>query len=267
MKEDSRDVERVFREEYGRAVSVLVRAFGDIDVAEDGCAGGLRHRVGALGGRGITSEPGRVDHHHGTKPDHRPRATRVVAGRPSGPGRAPPSTRRAGRGILGARRPSPLDLYVLPPGAGAGGPGRADAAPPRRAHDARDRPRLRPPGADNRAAHRPGQGKDPRRRHPLPRPEQRRAAGPSSASVGRHLSHLQRGVCGQRRGRVGARGPVQRSHASRKGPHDADARRTRSHRSPRAHAADRLAATALVPTARVRWSRCGTRTAASGTRN
>jgi RNA polymerase sigma-70 factor (ECF subfamily) len=36
MKEDSRDVERVFREEYGRAVSVLVRVFGDIDVAEDG---------------------------------------------------------------------------------------------------------------------------------------------------------------------------------------------------------------------------------------
>jgi RNA polymerase sigma-70 factor (ECF subfamily) len=29
------DVERVFREEYGRAVSVLVRVFGDIDVAED----------------------------------------------------------------------------------------------------------------------------------------------------------------------------------------------------------------------------------------
>src|SRR6516225_2798804 len=30
------DVERVFREEYGRAVSVLVRAFGDIDLSEEG---------------------------------------------------------------------------------------------------------------------------------------------------------------------------------------------------------------------------------------
>ena len=29
------DIERVFREEYGRAVSVLVRVFGDIDIAED----------------------------------------------------------------------------------------------------------------------------------------------------------------------------------------------------------------------------------------
>ena len=31
-----RDVERAFREEFGRAVSVLVRAFGDIDLAEEG---------------------------------------------------------------------------------------------------------------------------------------------------------------------------------------------------------------------------------------
>ena len=30
------EVERVFREEYGRAVSVLIRSFGDIDLAEDG---------------------------------------------------------------------------------------------------------------------------------------------------------------------------------------------------------------------------------------
>ena len=31
----SSEIERVFREEYGRAVSVLVRAFGDIDIAEE----------------------------------------------------------------------------------------------------------------------------------------------------------------------------------------------------------------------------------------
>jgi RNA polymerase sigma-70 factor (ECF subfamily) len=29
------EIERVFREEYGRAVAVLVRAFGDIDLAEE----------------------------------------------------------------------------------------------------------------------------------------------------------------------------------------------------------------------------------------
>jgi RNA polymerase sigma-70 factor (ECF subfamily) len=32
---DSSEIERVFREEYGRAVAVLVRAFGDIDIAEE----------------------------------------------------------------------------------------------------------------------------------------------------------------------------------------------------------------------------------------
>jgi RNA polymerase sigma-70 factor (ECF subfamily) len=32
--EDS-EIERVFRDEYGRAVAVMVRAFGDIDIAED----------------------------------------------------------------------------------------------------------------------------------------------------------------------------------------------------------------------------------------
>ena len=29
------EIERVFREEYGRAVAVLIRAFGDIDIAEE----------------------------------------------------------------------------------------------------------------------------------------------------------------------------------------------------------------------------------------
>ena len=32
---ESSEIERVFREEYGRAVAVLVRAFGDIDIAEE----------------------------------------------------------------------------------------------------------------------------------------------------------------------------------------------------------------------------------------
>jgi RNA polymerase sigma-70 factor (ECF subfamily) len=36
MEERAQSVEAVFRREYGRAVSVLVRAFGDIDLAEEG---------------------------------------------------------------------------------------------------------------------------------------------------------------------------------------------------------------------------------------
>ena len=38
------DIERVFREQYGRAVAVLVRAFGDIGLAEEAAqSGGLDH--------------------------------------------------------------------------------------------------------------------------------------------------------------------------------------------------------------------------------
>jgi RNA polymerase sigma-70 factor, ECF subfamily len=29
------DIERIYRQEYGRAVAVLARVFGDIDLAED----------------------------------------------------------------------------------------------------------------------------------------------------------------------------------------------------------------------------------------
>jgi RNA polymerase sigma-70 factor, ECF subfamily len=36
MEASALEIERVFRAEYGRAVSVLVRSFGDIDLAEDG---------------------------------------------------------------------------------------------------------------------------------------------------------------------------------------------------------------------------------------
>ena len=34
------EIERVFREQYGRAVAVLVRVFGDIDLAEEAVRGG-----------------------------------------------------------------------------------------------------------------------------------------------------------------------------------------------------------------------------------
>jgi len=34
----AQEIERVFRAEHGRAVSVLARVFGDLDVAEDAVA-------------------------------------------------------------------------------------------------------------------------------------------------------------------------------------------------------------------------------------
>ena len=59
------DVERVFREEYGRAVSVLVRAFGDIDLAEEGVQEAFAIAAARWPDRRPAAQPGRLDHHDG----------------------------------------------------------------------------------------------------------------------------------------------------------------------------------------------------------
>ena len=51
------DIERVFRAEYGRAVSVLVRAFGDIDLAEDAVQDAFTEAVRRWPGAGIPPSP------------------------------------------------------------------------------------------------------------------------------------------------------------------------------------------------------------------
>jgi RNA polymerase sigma-70 factor, ECF subfamily len=51
------DIERVFRAEYGRAVSVLVRAFGDIDLAEDAVQDAFAEAVRYWPGAGIPPSP------------------------------------------------------------------------------------------------------------------------------------------------------------------------------------------------------------------
>jgi len=51
------DIERVFRAEYGRAVSVLVGAFGDIDLAEDAVQDAFTEAVRRWPGVGIPPSP------------------------------------------------------------------------------------------------------------------------------------------------------------------------------------------------------------------
>ncbi len=51
------DIARVFREEYGRAVSVLVRAFGDIDLAEEGVQDAFTIAATQWPGRGLPPSP------------------------------------------------------------------------------------------------------------------------------------------------------------------------------------------------------------------
>ena len=51
------DIERVFREEYGRAVSVLVRVFGDIDIAEDAVQDAFARAVARWPADGLPPSP------------------------------------------------------------------------------------------------------------------------------------------------------------------------------------------------------------------
>ena len=73
------EIERVFREEYGRAVAVLVRVFGDIDVAEEAVQDAFAAARAAVAGDRAAAEPGRLDHHHRPQPGHRPAAPGGVA--------------------------------------------------------------------------------------------------------------------------------------------------------------------------------------------
>jgi predicted RNA polymerase sigma factor len=57
MQETARSVEAVFRQEYGRAVSVLVRAFGDIDLAEEGVQEAFAVATGRWAAEGFPPSP------------------------------------------------------------------------------------------------------------------------------------------------------------------------------------------------------------------
>jgi RNA polymerase sigma-70 factor (ECF subfamily) len=51
------EIERVFREQYGRAVSVLIRVFGDIDLAEEAVQDAFTTALARWPGRGIPPAP------------------------------------------------------------------------------------------------------------------------------------------------------------------------------------------------------------------
>ncbi len=54
---ESEDIERVFRQEHGRAVAVLVRSFGDIDLAEEAVQDAFAEAVRRWPERGLPSSP------------------------------------------------------------------------------------------------------------------------------------------------------------------------------------------------------------------
>ncbi len=246
------EIERVFRDEYGRAVSVLVRAFGDIDIAEDAVQDAFAQAVTQVAGYRPAAQPGRLDHHHGPQPGHRPAAPGGVPGRPAGRGGpaacgpgargGPARQRRTRGGGTRARRPAAPDLHLLPPGARRQRPGRADAAPARRAEHRGDSPRVPGVRADHGPAAGPGQGQDPGRPDPVPGAGRGRAARAAARRAGRGVPDLQRGLRGQLRRPPGPGGPVCRGHPARPAAGRADARRAGGPGAARADAADRVPA-------------------------
>ena len=80
-------VERIFREESGRAVATLVRLFGDIDIAEEAVQEAFVVAAERWPDDGRAAEPRRLDHHHRPQPGHRPAPARVVPPRPLRAGR------------------------------------------------------------------------------------------------------------------------------------------------------------------------------------
>jgi RNA polymerase sigma-70 factor (ECF subfamily) len=130
------DIERVFREQNGRAVAVLVRVFGDIDIAEDAVQDAFAAAVARWPQTGVPPAPaGWIITTARDRAIDRLRRESSPQ-RPSRPGRAPPCSRRTRRGEPGAGRSPAPDLHLLPSGARQGGTGGVDAQAARRAHHA-----------------------------------------------------------------------------------------------------------------------------------
>ena len=72
-------VERVFRDEQGRAVASLIRVLGDFDLAEEAVQDAFVVALERWPRAGIPRQPGRLDRHHGAQQGHRPAAARAAS--------------------------------------------------------------------------------------------------------------------------------------------------------------------------------------------
>ena len=200
-----------------------------------GRPGGVRGGGRALAARRRPRQPARLAGDHGTQPGDRPDPSRAHAGGEDRAARDSGGDRGRTRPDDDPGRAARADLHLLPPGAGARRPGRADAAHARRAEHRGDRPRLPGPDRDDGEAAGTGEEEDPRGSDPVPGPAGPPAPGPARRRARGRLSDLQRGL----RRPVRARG---RGDPARAGAGRADARRARRPRVAGADAGQRRAA-------------------------
>ena len=133
------EVERVFREQYGRAVAVLVRVFGDIDLAEEAVQDAFTTAVASWPDNGLPPAPAgwiittarnrAIDRlrRESSRGDRHAQAMLLQVG-DGPPEESPVQDDRLS-----------FDLHLLPPIAGQSGTGGTNTAAARRAEHARDR--------------------------------------------------------------------------------------------------------------------------------
>ena len=233
---------RVYREEWGRAVAILTRVLGDLQLAEDAVQDAFTIALERWQRDGEPANPG---------------AWIVTTARNRAIDRLRREQTFARKAELLARLEAlpaeeddvssiPDDRLALVftcchPALAAEARDRADAARGRRPDDGRDRPRVPRRRARDGAAARAREAEDPRRRHPVPRAAGRAAARAAALGARRALPRLQRGLLGHggRRGR--ARRALRGGDPAREAPRGADAGRGRGARPARADAPPRRA--------------------------
>ena len=185
------EIGRVFRREYGRAVAVLIRAFGSIDVAEEAVQDAFATALEKWPAAGLPPSPaGWIITTARNRAIDRLRRE-VLARRPARSGRLLHAQREPDEEARRARRSTAPDLHVLPSGARDPRTGRADPASAGRPHDSGSRARVSRAGSDDGAAARAREEQDPRRAHSVSHPERGRASRAASRRARGDLSHLQ----------------------------------------------------------------------------
>jgi RNA polymerase sigma factor (sigma-70 family) len=234
-------IERVFREEYGRAVAVLVGVFGDIDVAEEAVQDAFAAAVRRWPSGGLPPSPAgwiittarnraidRYRREASREDRHAQAALLHVRDQPAEEGPVRDDRLRliftCCHPALATTAQVALTLRLL------GGLTTVEIAraflvpePTMAQRLVRAKGKIR----DARIPYRgPGRGRPPR---------------PHSDRAGRRLPHLQRGLHGQLGRPAGPRGPLRGGHPARTAAGRADARRAGGHGAARAHAARRVA--------------------------
>ena len=241
-------VDRVFREEQGRAVATLIRVLGDFDLAEEAVQDAFISALETWPQRGVPDNPGAwiTTTARNRAIDRLRRRKRLTektetlareAALEDGPAR---HRRRAAedamqiaddrlRLIFTCCHPAlALDARVALTLRTLGG-----------LDHARDRPGVPRPGADPRPATGPRQAQDPRRRDPVPRPAGGAAAGAARRRPARPVPGVQRGLRGVVGRCAGAPRAVRRGDPPGTGRRVVAARRARGDRVARPDAPPR----------------------------